>query len=268
MLSRSDNMNKTLIEIEKQIVADYLENFGTAELAKKYNLHRTTIQRILKNYNIPLRKRTTAAKFDIHFFDAYTVESCYWAGFIAADGNISKDRNNINIHLAISDLSHLQKFAKIIGYTGNIEEHEKDCRINIAGIYYKEALAKNFDLFPQKTKTVSISSKIPKEFLFDYIRGYFDGDGCITQANGALHISFTSGSEIMLKQLQEIFYSNNIILQSKNKVPPIANKSSINYFCKNAFNILKLLYVNSTKNTRLDRKYNLYCKYGDRYECD
>ena len=218
MLSRSDNMNKTPIEIEKQIVADYLENFGTAELAKKYNLHRTTIQRILKNYNTPLRKRTTAAKFDIHFFDAYTVESCYWAGFIAADGNISKDRNNINIHLAISDLSHLQKFAKIIGYTGNIEEHEKDCRINIAGIYYKEALAKNFDLFPQKTKTVSISSKIPKEFLFDYIRGYFDGDGCITQTNGVLHISFTSGSEVMLKQLQENFYFNNIILQSKNKV--------------------------------------------------
>lgn len=34
MLSRSDSMNKTPIEIEKQIVADYLENFGTAELAK------------------------------------------------------------------------------------------------------------------------------------------------------------------------------------------------------------------------------------------
>ena len=43
MLLRSDSMNKTPIEIEKQIVADYLENFGTAELVKKYNLHRTTI---------------------------------------------------------------------------------------------------------------------------------------------------------------------------------------------------------------------------------
>lgn len=263
MLSRSDGMNKTPIEIEKQIVADYLENFGTAELVKKYNLHRTTIQRILKNYNIPLRKRTTAAKFDIHFFDTYTVESCYWAGFIAADGNISKDRNNVNIHLAISDLSHLQKFARAIKYTGNIEQHKEDCRISIAGSYYKEALAKKFDLFPQKTKTVSISSKIPQEFLFDYIRGYFDGDGCITQTNEYLHISFTSGSEKILEQLREIFFSNNIVLQSKNKIPPITNGSSINYFCKNALNILDLLYMNSTEDIRLDRKYNLYCKYKE-----
>lgn len=263
MLSRSDNMNRTPIEIEKQIIADYLENFGTTELAKKYDLHRTTIQRILKNYNIPLRKRTTIAKFNIHFFDTYTAESCYWAGFIAADGNIAKSGNNVNIHLAISDLSHLQKFAKAIEYTGNIEEHENDCRINIAGIYYKEALAKNFDLFPQKTKTLTISPKIPSEFLFDYIRGYFDGDGCITQTNGYLHLSFTSGSEAMLEQLKKIFFSNNIILQGKNKMPPIANKTAINYFCKNALKILDLLYANSTENTRLDRKYNLYCLYKE-----
>lgn len=54
-------------EIEKAIVSDYLEYYSTSDLAIKYNFHRVTIQRILKTYNIPLRKRT-AAFHDIHFF--------------------------------------------------------------------------------------------------------------------------------------------------------------------------------------------------------
>ena len=33
------------------------------------------------------------------FFDTYTPESCYWAGFIAADGYIRDDRDATTIHL-------------------------------------------------------------------------------------------------------------------------------------------------------------------------
>ena len=40
-----------------------------------------------------------AAFHDIHFFEKYTKESCYWAGFIAADGNISIKEDSVNIHL-------------------------------------------------------------------------------------------------------------------------------------------------------------------------
>ena len=253
--------NPTPNYIKEQIIKDYLENFGTMELSKKYQLNRTTIQRILKANNIPLRKTTTKNKFNIHFFDFYTSESCYWAGFIAADGNISNSRNLVSIHLSVEDYNHLEKFADEINFSGKIEKYDKDCRISISGTYYKEALSKNFDIFPQKTKTIKISEKIPDEFLFDFLRGYFDGDGCITQSNGNPHISFTSGSLEFLQQLQQIFYNKGIVIQGKNKIPPISNNVSIHYNCKNAMKILDMLYENSLDKIRLSRKYNRYTFY-------
>lgn len=254
-------------EIEKAIVSDYLEYYSTSDLAIKYNFHRVTIQRILKTYNIPLRKRT-AAFHDIHFFEKYTKESCYWAGFIAADGNISMKEDSVNIHLASLDYSHLEKFAKIINYQGNLEKKEKDCRINVYSPTYKNDLINNFDITPQKTKTIFISPKIPKEFLSDYIRGYFDGDGCISQTNGYLHISFTSGSEVLLEQIKEYFYNEGIIIRGKNQKPLIYNDRQINYFCQNALNILDILYQNSTDNIRLDRKYEKYLYYKNSMKKD
>lgn len=253
--------NPTSVHIKEQIIKDYLENSGTMELSEKYQLNRSTIQRILKANNIPLRKTTTKNKFNIHFFDTYTRESCYWAGFIAADGNVSSTRNNVNIHLSIEDYAHLKKFAKEINFTGNLEKHDKDCRISIAGSFYKEALAKNFDIFPQKTKTIKISEKIPEEFIFDFLRGYFDGDGCITQNGKYPHISFTSGSLTFLQQLQILFYNKGIIIQGKNKIPPISNNTAIHYNCANAMKILDMLYEHSTEETRLSRKYDKYIFY-------
>lgn len=161
--------------------------------------------------------------------------------------------------MAIEDLTHLQKFAKIINFTGNIEQYQKDCRINISGEWFVKALEKNFNIVPQKTKILEFPKQIPEEFLPDYIRGYFDGDGCISQANGYLHISFTSGSKNFLNEIINYFFNKGVLINNKNGKPKIyENSNAINYFCQNAFKILKILYENSYEEIRLTRKYNKY----------
>ena len=251
--------SKIAKEIEEKIVIGYQEGKGTMELSKEFDIHRATVQRILQRNNIELRKRTPENKYNVHFFDNYSKESCYWAGFIAADGNVRSDRSSLNIHLAIEDLSHLQKFANMINFTGNIEQSQKDCRINISGEWFIKALEKNFNIVPQKTKNLEFPQQIPKEFLPDYIRGYFDGDGCVTQSNGYLRISFTSGSKSFLNSLIEYFFNKGILINNKNKKPKIYDSSqSISYYCQNAFEILKILYENSYEEIRLTRKYNKY----------
>lgn len=251
---------KTSEYIEAEIIRLYKEGNSTCELSDKFNINRSTVQRILIRNNIELRKRTPC-HYNIHFFDQYTVESCYWAGFIAADGYVRSDRNAVTIHLSILDIDHLYKLAKITNFNGNILSNNNDCSITFAGKWYVEALKNNFNIEPRKTFSINISNNIPKDMLLHFIRGYFDGDGSITHMNNYLHVSITSGSTELLHQITNYICENGIKIRNKYEKPKIYDvNKSINYFCNNAYKLIDLLYSNSTEETRLDRKYKLYLK--------
>lgn len=250
-------------DFEEKIINDYLKGIGTMAISEKYNLNRSVVQTILKRNNITLRKTSPwKKKYNINFFDEYTKESCYWAGFIAADGNIKKNRNSVNIHLQLSDLSHLEKFAQVINFEGNIEKTDNSCRITIDGEWYVKKLEENFGIIPQKTFIITFPTKMPKIFMADYLRGYFDGDGCVSNTGDYLQISFTSGSTAFLNQCIDFFYDLGVkIRKSKNNLtekPIIQHNIVINYSCNNALKILDFLYQNSTEETRLTRKYDKY----------
>ena len=247
--------------LEKKIIRDYNNGYGTNFISLKYNLNRSTIQRCLKRNNIELRRVSPHSHYDIHFFDKYSNESCYWAGFIAADGNIRDDRDGTTIHLCNDDICQLYKIKTLTNYEGNISNSKKECSIFFAGKWFSEKLLNNYDLSPRKTYNVKISDKIPKNKLNHFVRGYFDGDGCITDINGYPSINFSSGSKLILNQLIDIFKNDlNISLQTEGKQPKI-HGIQVHYSCSNAMKILEWMYKDSTYLTRLDRKYNKYLSY-------
>ena len=251
--------NKIDKKIEKDIIDLYNDGYGTMEISQKCKVHRTTVQRVLQRNNIDLRKRTPV-HYDIHFFDEYNQNSCYWAGFIAADGYVRSDRAAVTIHLASVDYEHLLKLAQLTNYQGNVKLNENDCYITFAGKWFQDALDRNFNIRPNKTFDVAISDKIPKDLVKHFIRGYFDGDGSVTHTDNYLRINFTSGSETMLKQIMNFIYNNNIVVRNKTGTPPI-HKYVINYSCSVAYKILDILYGCSSELIRLDRKYQLYLNY-------
>ena len=252
-------------EIEQQIVDLYSEGYGVMELSDEFQLHRATIQRVLKRHNINLRKRTPA-HYDIHFFDEYNADSCYWAGFIAADGYVRSDRDNVSIHLSASDVSHLKKLEVLTKYIGKTRISGNECCLSFAGEWFPRALADNFEIYPRKTFSIAISNKIPKDMIPHFLRGYFDGDGCVTNTEGYLRISFTSGSTILLKQISDFFYDCGVRIRNELGAPKIFNDCFIAYNCKNAQQVLDLLYLNSTDLTRLDRKYQLYLQHQSKLD--
>lgn len=252
--------NRTNDKIEKQIIDYYSEGYGVMELSEQFQLHRCTIQRILHRNNIKLRKRTPG-HYDIHFFDEYSVDSCYWAGFIAADGYVRSDRANVSIHLSVVDIEHLKKLEKLTNYTGKITVYDNECCLSFAGEWFPKALAKNFEIYPRKTFDIMLSDKIPKDMIPHFLRGYFDGDGCVTNVGEYLRISFTSGSVNLLKQISDFLYNHGVRVRNEFGVPKISNNCFMTYNCKNAQQILELLYADSTDSTRLDRKYQRYLQY-------
>lgn len=259
---------RTPKEIEQRIVELYNNGIGTNEIALRFDIHRTTVQSILKRNNITLRKTSSwKNKYNIHFFDTFTPESCYWAGFIAADGSIRSNRDTLSIKLANVDYHHLEKFAAAIEYTGSIKQNNLYCYIDVNGKWFVDALYDNFNIVSNKTLILEPPIKIPDNLIWHYIRGYFDGDGCITQTNGYLHISFTSGSNKILEYIRDIIYNNEIkIRKNKNNETEksLIQNTHIDYFCENAFKILKLLYNESDETLYLDRKYQKYLEFLQR----
>ena len=252
---------KTYKEIEDNIITSYNDGCSVSELSNKYELHRCTVQRILKRNNVELRKRTPS-HYNIHFFDEYNINSCYWAGFIASDGYVRSDRANVSIHLGRTDAEHLKKLEILTDYIGKTKIYDNECCLSFAGKWFRDALANNFDIYPKKTFNIQISNKIPKDMIPHFLRGYMDGDGSIVKFEKYLRVNFTSGSNILLNQIADYMYDIGIKVRNesgKAKIQP--TNYSVGYACENAMKILDLLYADSTDLTRLDRKYQIYLQH-------
>ena len=112
-----------------------------------------------------------------------TEEKAYWLGFIFADGCIDKQRKNLIINLAIKDYEHLRRFHQSIE-TNRPVGYAKDNRYVYSRISNKH-LVNSLILcgcIPKKSLILKFPSKdiVPEHLLKHFIRGYFDGDGCIS----------------------------------------------------------------------------------------
>jgi hypothetical protein len=249
--------------IIQMIIKDYNEFFlSNSEISKKYNIHRMNVQKILKDNNVNLRKRTPGIKVDHIFFESYNPYSCYWAGFILADGYVrTEKRNLLSIKLSIKDLSHLEKFKEAIKSEGSIEVNKDFCRISISSKKIIDDLREKFSIVSKKTFIAFIDNKIPKEYLSHFIRGYLDGDGTLTVSTCET-LGFLGTLET-LDSIRNFFYDSGIKLRTKEKPSISKNKNifSVSYYGKSAISCCEILYKGSEEKIRLDRKFNIFQKW-------
>lgn len=106
---------KLSVEQSNKVARAYEDGIAPYRLAKKHDVGIRQIRNILRRRNIKTRDRSEAArKYELneHVFDSINEHSAYWAGFIAADGCLSK--GTLNIGLAECDIGHLYKFRKFV----------------------------------------------------------------------------------------------------------------------------------------------------------
>lgn len=131
-----------------------------------------------------------------------SLESCYWIGFIMADGCFPS-RGGFVLGVSRKDYNHLMKFVNYISYTHTINEsvnknanQENSYRIYINGPKVMiENFKQEFGLKCVKTydpPTIEKISKFTEDQICSLIAGFIDGDGCITQHNNFITISITN----------------------------------------------------------------------------
>lgn len=103
----------------------------------------------------------------------------YWAGFIAADGCI-RNCNNLYIGLSIVDADHLLQIQNLMGGSVLLYPKRNTVEWNIHGASEVILFLKSLNIVPRKTKILKPPVLKNENQIRNFIRGYFDGDGCVT----------------------------------------------------------------------------------------
>ena len=189
-LLNSYNMD---LNISNEII-DLFTNKGVSikKLSKIYHFNQGTISNMLKSNGIKVVPHEI--KINENIFDEIdTEEKAYWLGFLYADGTISsqspnkRSRFEVKLALKYSDISHLKKFNVFMEYKGmNLKAISQNSTLGIKWAISNKHLwetLNNLGCVPKKSlilKYPDISIFKNKNFIFDFIRGYNDGDGCIS----------------------------------------------------------------------------------------
>lgn len=117
------------------------------------------------------------------FFSEYTPESCYVAGFIAADGCVCKGL--LTISLSIVDEEFLVSLKDLLSSTAPVRQKDNNgnpcVRLDVHSVELVGDLKEYFDIRENKSLTfIPPLNKIPLNMRKYFMLGMFDGDGTIT----------------------------------------------------------------------------------------
>jgi hypothetical protein len=106
----------------------YAELKSIQAVGRKFGVSGTCIKRYMNKFDI---KYKTRIKYicDDKFFSYDNENSFYWAGFFAADGNVSR-KNDIVLGLSSKDVQHVEKFKSLVKTDAPIYTRMYTCQID------------------------------------------------------------------------------------------------------------------------------------------
>lgn len=193
---------------EENILNDYIDKIPLKDIKSKYKVGSDTIYKIVDATGV-----RRANKKDLSlFYDLENPELQYWLGYICADGNIqySKQHRQYKVSLHSVDEEVILKFKKFFGKIVNI--HRRPTGV-IEGYINSKELCEYFmnTLNIQPAKSLTLIPNV--EFTKNFILGYFDGDGSITNSTESrtrYETKFTSGSKEFLEKISELLTKEGI----------------------------------------------------------
>ena len=111
-----NKQNLIKFNLEKDVLPLYNNGYSLTEISKIVGNSRQCIAKHLKLRGIEVVNRQNLHRINETIFDVIdTEEKAYWLGFLYADGYVSnhdknKNRNVIELTLALNDFSHIKKF--------------------------------------------------------------------------------------------------------------------------------------------------------------
>jgi hypothetical protein len=235
------------------------------EISKILDIPYSTVLSLLKRRGIDanIKHRNYTLNED-YFENIDSIDKAYFLGLLYADGNVSKVGGcgyRVKIGLQERDSYILERFANYCNFNGPIlfrkkatDNHQNQKLLQIYSKKFYENACKQ-GLHDSKTFTLTFP-KLDDIYMSHFIRGYFDGDGCvfIKQYKNQMSTSIQFlGTLDMCKGIKE-YLTSILELRSDTKIQ--SKKSIFKYTINDRKDLLKVinyLYLNK-KDCFLDRK--------------
>lgn len=184
---RENNLKNLSPEVVKS--AYEVNNITQRELAVKFNVDYTGLVAFFKKHGIKGRPPSVSGRIydvDESYFEVIdTPNKAYFLGFLYADGSVTDDDTNIkytiNLIIKKSDIEIVESFRNELKTNQVICVRDVDNTVGIR-ISSKKMVKDLVRLgcMQAKTHKLEFPEWLRDGLIRHFIRGYFDGDGCIT----------------------------------------------------------------------------------------
>lgn len=259
---------------ENEIISLYtVDNQDIVTISKKYGVNNTSIHRLLLRNNVPIKDASDSRRkyeIDTEYFEKIdTEDKAYFLGLLYADGNLAKSEYSVSISLQERDKEILDIFSQKMNYTNSLKliEYKKKGHQNQYKLHfcnrkmYKDLI--NLGCVPAKSLILKFPTDniVPKDLLNHFVRGYFDGDGCVfitPEKKGGIIIL---GTEEFLAELNKVLQRECGI---KDRKPTKTQTKAYEYECRSKSEV-KLFseYIYSNATVFLKRKKEKFNELSD-----
>jgi hypothetical protein len=280
------NMKKLSNEVIQEVLR--LNNTLTSPsiISKQLKICRKSVYNILEKNGIKINgieRFNNHRKYDIdltYFEKIDKPEKAYFLGWIYSDGCLDEKSKLFRISIQEKDKDILEKLMRLISNNAPIKFRKRNnnydncLRQDLVILQIKRIKIYNdllkLGLYPNKSETLPFPtfSQVPEKFVFHFIRGYFDGDGCISVKHRENLVPlFSAGmvcSKSFAKTLMEILrnYKIKSCITKKSTTDKVVDLRIPNN--TDCINFLEKMY-DDRGNLFLRRKYDKYVKILQEY---
>jgi hypothetical protein len=240
------------------------------------------VRRKLKELSALFPRRTTRAisarlahlgiksgkyTFDRHFFEPPNVQNSYWAGVLAADGDIQDNRVWVSLKVQRTDRVLIERFARATAFSGPIYDYEsatdertgKRYLSSQVRVYGCSEWIRDLQVLWNISNRKSLTLQAPSashsfENCLAYVIGLIDGDGSIALVAGKYLRLQMSGTRAILQWAASIL--EDIVPSTGRRATVRDNREMCDFIVtgRRAVKLLQVLKAVSVE--KMDRKWN------------
>lgn len=228
---------------------------------------------IVTSYNVAM-----GIKYAVNegFFSEWSNEMAYVLGFIFADGSLEDSPYIRGKYLRIcnTDQDRIEAIKRLLSSSHTIvkteafENRKSRYLLRIGNHALYDSLV-DIGVTPRKSFTMQFPS-VPPAVLPHFVRGYFDGDGCVHIAKSPtgtarLLTIFTSGSKHFLEELHaRLCTAIDMKGSALHKHGSTEGAFQLRYFARDSIRLFNFMYPPSLHaDLLLRRKYDIFMRYFD-----
>ncbi len=205
------------------------EGQSLKDIAQRFGFTRQAVKQLMDVHGIPRRGRSkarilalskgkfvgkTTATLRDSLFSNWSQPMAYLLGYIFTDGSLGQTSpGSDRVTIASIDPEQLEKLAANLG-TGIPIKKQKQSKKGFSGTedryiyliqFTRPEMIKDLRrLGLTERKSLSMQfPDVPEEFLRDFIRGCWDGDGSLSVSMGTLRASYVTGSQQFIRTMRD-----------------------------------------------------------------